>query len=345
MASPTILEAINAQSNDYSDVEARYHSDTHRELTDLGPTELIDLHESPCSVVISAYKGERTLPFMIDRLNQQTARDFEVIIVDDCSPQPLLSTIVAAEPNFPTKYIRVLENQGRAHTANVGLMAAEGECLIFTDQDILFDRDFVKRFSIKHAYTSDCVFLGFKDEIEFDDIPLATQPDGTSDWRNQITAESNFIALGANSGDTPEARTYRILDETYGLKQLGHGRTIGFWDLASTAISHGISLKRELARQVGGVPEQGFKGWGGQDIAFGAKLIAAGSYLVPAIDTAYHHVSHERYSGNRETELQELRRNLVSYHGLLGTTLDQHSLNEERVRNRGQIGLISIMEV
>jgi len=86
------------------------------------------------SVVMAAYNGERFLRPAIESILSQTFRDFEVIVIDDCStdrtPQILRE--------FKDDRIRVVRNErnmGIAETLNNGIAVARGEYIALQDHD------------------------------------------------------------------------------------------------------------------------------------------------------------------------------------------------------------------
>lgn len=348
----TLLEAIRSQPNDYTSEERRFLARTGLNLISLGQLDNnLNTSEAPfkqdTSVIISAYQGHKTIPLMLRRLSEQSIRNFEVVIVDDGSPNTMLPVVEAEEPAFPVKYVREVDNRGRSFTRNTGMLMADGDNLIFTDQDIVFDNQFVERLAIKQGNTSDSVFLGFKEDVELEDLDPNKKADYRTDWRHSIDAKGDFLMLGTPTKDTSNvvARTYNILTETNSLKDLGFGRTIGFWDLASTVISHGMSVGRDAAIVSGGFPEKGFDGWGAQDIAFGARLIGQGNYIIPSIDTAYFHINHSRYSGSREKEMEELKENMIGYKRLLDTPDFSEKPQDRLPKKVKTIGMIEYYEV
>lgn len=318
--SKTLQQKINTQPNDYSRVEESFREKTGLELvTDEQQLEdKVKCNES-VSVVISCYMGDKTLPLMFRRLETQTYKNFEVVVVDDGSPENMFKTVINLNPKFKTKFIRQTRNRGRSYTRNTGMLAADGDSVIFTDQDIIFDQDFVLKFAIRQFYTKGCIFIGFKEDVDFKNLKRAKKPNLHSDWRYSVKGETFFIPLypQSHSHTKTEARKYQILQETDNLKTLGYGEKIGFWDLPSLIISHGLSVKKQNATSAGGFPEKGFDGWGAQDIAFGARLIGEGNLVVPVLNNIYYHIAHERYSGSREEELKELKHNLKAYFALL----------------------------
>ena len=85
------------------------------------------------SVVVPAYNAAETILSLLKSLSNQSFKDFEVIVVDDCS-QDNTPHIVQS---FPYSLIQLSENHGPAYCRNVGAGAAKGEILVFTDSDCL----------------------------------------------------------------------------------------------------------------------------------------------------------------------------------------------------------------
>jgi glycosyltransferase involved in cell wall biosynthesis len=86
------------------------------------------------SVVMGAYNGERFLRAAIESILDQTFRDFELIVIDDCStdrtPQML--------SEFKDERMRVIRNErnlGIAETTNKGIAAARGDYIALQDHD------------------------------------------------------------------------------------------------------------------------------------------------------------------------------------------------------------------
>jgi GT2 family glycosyltransferase len=82
------------------------------------------------SVIVCSYNGNRTLPQTLDGLTRLDYPDFEVIVVDDGSKQPLAPLV---EP-YGFRSIRT-KNQGLSQARNVGLSAAVGEIVVYLDDD------------------------------------------------------------------------------------------------------------------------------------------------------------------------------------------------------------------
>ena len=93
------------------------------------------------SVVMPLYNAENFLELSVQSVLSQTFKDFELILVDDCSTD---GTLAAAE-NFDDARITILRNEKNlgtpGATRNVGLDAAQGEYVYFMDDDdVLLER-------------------------------------------------------------------------------------------------------------------------------------------------------------------------------------------------------------
>ncbi|WP_162916867.1 glycosyltransferase family 2 protein [Dongia deserti] len=85
------------------------------------------------SVVITAYNRPDFLKSAIESVLAQTFRDFELIIVDDCSPTELFS--VVEQFGAGIRFHRQEQNCKLSHTRNTGIRLARGEFIAFLDDD------------------------------------------------------------------------------------------------------------------------------------------------------------------------------------------------------------------
>jgi len=96
-----------------------------------------------CTVVIPTYGRKEMLRRCLQAATRQDYADYEVIVVDDASPDDT-GDMVATE--FPmVRYIRQPENRGPAAARNRGIALATGEVVAFTDDDCLVPPDYVRR--------------------------------------------------------------------------------------------------------------------------------------------------------------------------------------------------------
>lgn len=131
------------------------------------------------SVIIPVYKVETYLTACVESVLAQTYQNFEIILVDDGSPDhcPAMCDAFAARD----RRIRVIhkENRGLSSARNAGIEAARGEFLAFLDSDDLWSPKFLERLSgaleETGAVFSVCLFQRFRDEAEISPVmPVQT---------------------------------------------------------------------------------------------------------------------------------------------------------------------------
>src|ERR1051325_6236472 len=91
------------------------------------------------SVVVASYNGGGTLRACLDSLLQLNYPDYEIILVDDGSTDD--TQAIAAK--YPTVRTIVQKNMGLSIARNVGIQAATGEIVAFTDSDCRADVDWL----------------------------------------------------------------------------------------------------------------------------------------------------------------------------------------------------------
>lgn len=107
------------------------------------------------SVVVCAYNGERTMDHCLASLETLNYTNYEVIVVNDGSTD---KTREIAE-RYP--YVRLInqENQGLSAARNVGLRAATGEIVAYTDCDCKADPDWLT-YLVARFLSSDFAAVG-----------------------------------------------------------------------------------------------------------------------------------------------------------------------------------------
>ena len=88
------------------------------------------------SIIVPVYKAESTLRPCVDSLLAQKLEDYEIILVNDGSPDRCQEIIETYERKYPylVHGIRV-ENGGQGRARNIGIEAAKGAFLGFVDSD------------------------------------------------------------------------------------------------------------------------------------------------------------------------------------------------------------------
>lgn len=98
------------------------------------------------SILIRTFNRPVTLAKAVDSALQQTHRPLEVIIVNDGgeAPDPELENL-ANEHQVQLNVVNLEVNQGRSNAANVALKEAQGEALLFLDDDDWIDPNHVSK--------------------------------------------------------------------------------------------------------------------------------------------------------------------------------------------------------
>ncbi len=98
------------------------------------------------TVVMPNYNGQRFVEQAIDSVLQQTYRNFELIVVDDCSTDDSLKIVrrKAAE-DCRIRAIALEQNDGVANARNAGIKEARGEYIALLDNDDLWVEDKLER--------------------------------------------------------------------------------------------------------------------------------------------------------------------------------------------------------
>lgn len=107
------------------------------------------------SIIVPIYNVEVYLPRCIDSILAQTFTDFELILINDGSPDRCAEIMEA----YAKKDARIItihqENQGVSAARNAGLKIATGKYVSFIDPDDYIDKDFLEKlvYAIKETDT------------------------------------------------------------------------------------------------------------------------------------------------------------------------------------------------
>jgi glycosyltransferase involved in cell wall biosynthesis len=98
------------------------------------------------SVIICTYGRAAALEGVLDSLENQSYRNFEVLVVDgngDVSPARETIEKRASRPHISTEVIVIRSPKGLTRQRNVGVKAAQGSLICFLDDDVTFEADFL----------------------------------------------------------------------------------------------------------------------------------------------------------------------------------------------------------
>lgn len=125
------------------------------------------------SIIVPVYNVERYLRQCLDSLVAQRLKDYEIIVVNDGSPdgsQVIIDEFAAAYPQLIRAFVK--SNGGLSDARNYGLEYAEGEYIAFVDSDDYVSpdmyRDMLARADEKDADVVACMFMSVWDDGRYD---------------------------------------------------------------------------------------------------------------------------------------------------------------------------------
>ena len=110
------------------------------------------------SVIIPTYRRAELLRETLNSLIPQTDRDFDVVVVSDGEDPPTRALSQNYPAKFPLTWIFTAENHGLPSARNTGANAAQGEILIFLDDDTTPVPDWISQHR-KHHLTDNSGML------------------------------------------------------------------------------------------------------------------------------------------------------------------------------------------
>ncbi len=94
------------------------------------------------SVIVPAYKTRATIGETLDSVLAQTFEDYEIVVVDDGSPDDVVEFVAG---QYPMVRLVRQENRGLAGARNAGIREARGEWVAFLDSDDVWLPDKLER--------------------------------------------------------------------------------------------------------------------------------------------------------------------------------------------------------
>jgi len=114
------------------------------------------------SVVVPTYRRGPRLRHTLEAIlasHREAVGDAELIVVDDGSPEPVRLEGLAPPAGFAVRLLRQ-KNQGPAAARNAGFQAAQGEIVLFVDDDIVLPPDLLAAHVSAHDRLGPAVVCG-----------------------------------------------------------------------------------------------------------------------------------------------------------------------------------------
>lgn len=132
------------------------------------------------SIIVPVYKAELYLHKCVDSILSQTFSDFELLLIDDGSPDSSGKICDDYEANDPRIRVIHKENGGASSARNVGLGNAMGEWVCFVDSDDWIEHnclEVIHRYAVEDEL--DCIQFSYK-RIDKNGIVVLTEAGETS---------------------------------------------------------------------------------------------------------------------------------------------------------------------
>ena len=172
------------------------------------------------SIIIAVYQRKDELSELLKSLTSQTCKNFEVIVVDDGSPDSLEETV-----NQFSKELNLLyyykTNSGPGLSRNFGMSKANGNYFIFLDSDTLIPSNYI------------CEVLK---ELDQDYVDFYGGSDNAHTTFNALQKAINFsmtsfLTTGGVRGGTQKVNNFQPRSFNMGISRKAYHKTNGFSDL------------------------------------------------------------------------------------------------------------------
>lgn len=230
------------------------------------------------SFVIPTYQGKKLVKNTLEVLNYQTgyeSKDYEVVLVDDGSTDGTGEYIKGVNRNYNLKYLYIERSaeSSRAKARNHGWKAAEGEIIIFIDGDILVNRNYLLELDRCYGLDRDILVIGNRimlwEELPFDSV------------HNRAAPEDVFFS--PDSRLQLESRYYKYYRFSYNINY----QLYPWLDVFSC----NMAVPKSWLERTGGFDE-GFKGWGLEDVEVGYAMWKEGIRIVLSSKLEVYHQNH-----------------------------------------------------
>lgn len=151
-----------------------------------------DIEKIKVSIIVPVYNTAQYLPRCLDSICAQTFRDFEVVLIDDCSPD-CAGTICDdyAQKDGRIRVIHKHQREGVAAARNTGLECAKGEFIGFVDSDdYIAPSMYQTLLQMQQKTNADITICGI---TEFRENQEVTAP--PTDYKMQIYTQAEYAEI------------------------------------------------------------------------------------------------------------------------------------------------------
>jgi len=236
------------------------------------------------SVVITCYDNPDMLRVTLPLWKEQTYPNFEVLVVDDGSPEEAAAQIKELVDNLGYRYY--YNDSGDVYSIasarNVGVWHAEGERIIFTDSDMIPDPEFI--FEHMTEASNSNITVGCRYHFDAEDL-----------------SDINSTNIAITSKDSRMDGAFKSIEK---------GTCLDPWESC-----HGcnLSIHRSQLISINGFDEEYDGNWGAEDVDLSYRLIRKGLKVVPVPKSIGYHIDHpsREKEGQRALLVRKMREDVV----------------------------------
>lgn len=189
-------------------------------------------HTPQFSVIVPVFNRNDEVADLLESLNNQSYRDFEVIIVEDGSTAPCTDAVALHRKGLDLHYYHK-SNEGRSIARNYGIERSRGKWLIFFDSDCV----------IPPTY-----FATLSNALSDSDIDCFGGPDSAhpsfSDTQKAINfAMTSFLTTGGIRGGKVSMEKFTPRSFNMGYRRAVYDRIGGFREMFSEDIDMSMRVK------------------------------------------------------------------------------------------------------
>lgn len=234
---PEILSAPYPETMRLRGLEAakRCDIDDHKQLLidlwDQAPSRRIEIvrdESALVSIIIPYYEQPDCLARSVQSALDQTYRNVEIVLVDDCSPKNPAAAVLSSAQLEKVRLIRHDTNRGVSAARNTAIRASSGEFIVPLDSDDLLEPAFVSEcLMMANAGSYDCVYTHYRwfgelNQVMMPEVNLTNLLCRKESFPTLLFKRKVFDAIGGYREDmSAGSDTQFLLEVTAGDWQLG----------------------------------------------------------------------------------------------------------------------------
>ncbi|RXT13986.1 glycosyltransferase family 2 protein [Ammoniphilus sp. CFH 90114] len=274
------------------------------------------------SVVLTTYNSKERLRYALESYRYQTYPNFEVVIVDDGSQDGTKQWFERKTWDFEVKYIFNNPNKGRAGARNAGIEAAGGDVILFSDSDMIVERDFIERHANYHRKSKYAVVCGSFWQSVYSYLYQDFKPHTFRLVKSLVQDRPKLRKRYSSAKEKLQFKRYTRLLKEKEVSRMKNSPLLHFdTDISRYFAPYGnhpyffiwvffvvmnVSVRKKHLRKIGGFDEK-FVGYGCEDTDVGYRLWKERLKFIVDPTLRNYHQEHVR---NMSKQNDDLRRNI-----------------------------------